>query len=167
MIAMPRCQGLLVALLCLGQSTLLADSKPLELKWTELAPMIASHNIEVELSGGGKVSGEAIAVRDDTIVVDVKKVSGTSQFAKGNGAIPRGAISLIVLKRTRGTWGRSLGTTIGVITGLGAGGYGAAHTRSGGAAVAVVVAVTAGIAVGGYYVGKQLDVRKTRITIAP
>ena len=60
-----------------------------------------------------------------------------------------------------------MGTTIGVVAGLGVGGYSAAHTDSGGAAVAVLVVVTSGIAVIGYYAGKGLDRRMTRITIVP
>jgi hypothetical protein len=43
--------------------------------------------------------------------------------------------------RTRGAWGRTLGTVIGVVAGLGGGGYAAAHTDSAGAAVGVLVAV--------------------------
>jgi len=149
------------------QAMLPAASKPLELKWSELAPIVASHRVELTLSDGGIVSGEAIAVREDTLVLDVKKSSGTKQYAKGNAAIPRNAITLITLERSRGTWGRTLGTTLGVVTGLGIGGYSAAHTDSGGAAVAVLVSVTSGMAVIGYYAGRALDRRTTRITIVP
>ncbi len=77
------------------------------------------------------------------------------------------AITLITLVKQRGSWGRSMGTTVGVVAGLGIGGYSAAHTDSGGAAVAVLVAVTSGVAVIGYYAGKGLDTRRTRITILP
>lgn len=123
--------------------------------------------MEVSLTDGGKIAGEAIAVRDETLVVDARKVYATQKFNKGNAAIPRAAITFIRLDRTRGTWGRSLGTTLGVITGLGAGGYAAAHTGSGGAAIAVLVAVTGAVAVGGYYGGRLLDRRSVRIAIIP
>jgi len=144
-----------------------AESKPLELKWTELAPVIVSHGIELELSDGGKIRGEAIAIREDTMVVDVRKSTGTKAYAKGSATIPRGAITLITLVKTRGSWGAGIGTTVGVVAGLGIGGYSAAHTDSGGAAVAILVAVISGVAVIGYYAGKGLDTRRTRITILP
>ena len=155
------------ALLCIGQASGRAESKALELKWTELAPMIVSHQVELTLRDGGKVSGEAIAVRDDGLLLDVKKFSGPKSFAKGSGTAPRADITHITLRRTRGSWGRSIGTTIGVIAGLGLGGYTAAHADSGGAAVAVLVAVTSGTSVAGYYAGRSLDMRTTRIIIVP
>jgi hypothetical protein len=163
-----NCRGLFCLVVwCMGHAALSAESKPLELKWTELASMIASHRVDLALSDGGIVSGEAIAVREDTLILDVRRSSGTKQYPKGNAAIPRSTITLITLERSSGTWGRTLGTTLGVVTGLGIGGYSAAHTDSGGVAVAVLVAVTSGLTVVGYYAGKQLDRRSTRITIVP
>jgi hypothetical protein len=149
------------------QPELSAESKPLELKWTELSSIIASHRVELTLTGGGSVAGDAIAVREDTLVLDVKKSSGTNHYAKGNASIPRSSVTLISLQKSRGTWGRTLGTTLGVVTGLGVGGYSAAHTNSGGVAVAVLVSVTSGLAVIGYYAGRGLDRATTRIVIVP
>jgi len=154
-------------LLCLRPTPLSAESKPLELRWTELAPMVAGHSVELNLADSGTVNGEAISIREDTLVLDVKKSTGIKRYGKGNAAIPRSAIRLITLQRSHGTWGRSMGTTLGIVTGLGVGGYSAAHTDSGGAAVAVLVAVTSGMAVIGYYTGRGLDRRTTRITILP
>ena len=157
----------LLAVLCVGQATLSAKSKPLELKWTELAPMISSHVVDLTLSDGGWVSGEAIAIREDTLVLDVKKSSGTKRYAKGNAAVPRSEIKLIALQRSRGTWGRTVGTTVGVLAGISVGADAAYHTNSTGAGVAVFAAVASGIAVVGFYAGKGLDRRTTRITIVP
>lgn len=160
----------LLAVWCSGQTTLSAASSPLELKWTELAPMITTHTVELTLRDGGSVSGEAIAVREDTLLLDVTKSSGTpqsKQYANGNATIPRSAITLIALQRSRGAWGRTVGTTLGVIIGLGIGGDAAYHTDSGGKAVAVLLGVGSGIALVGYYTGRQLDKRTTRIKITP
>ena len=162
-------QRLAVSLFALSlvPAVLSAESKPLELKWTELAPMVVSHAVELSLSDGGTVRGEAIAIREDMLVLDVKQSSGAKAYGKGNAQIPRGAITLIKLTRNRGTWGRTLGTTVGLLAGLGAGGFTAAHTRTGGAAVATVVGVASGAAVGGYYAGRKLDRRTTRIVVVP
>ncbi len=150
-----------------GQPTLPAESKPLELKWTELAPMIVSHRVDLSLNDGGHLRGEAIAVREDTLVLDVRGSSGTKSYPKGSATVPRSAITLITLQGSRGSWGRTLGTTLGVLTGLGIGGYAAAHTDSGGKAVSILIAVASGVAVVGYYAGRELDRRTTRITILP
>jgi hypothetical protein len=157
----------LLTCLCACQTSVMAESKPLELKWTELAPMISGHRVELVLNEGTTVSGEAAAVREDTLVVDVSKSSGTKQYAKGNAAIPRNSINLIKLQRSSGGWGRTLGTVIGVVAGMGIGGYTAAHMDSAGPAIAVVVAVTSATAVAGYYAGRNLDRRVTLIRILP
>src|SRR5258706_204797 len=104
-----------IFLLCAGQTSGLAESKPLELKWTELAPIIQGQRVELALKQGQKIKGEAVVVREDSLVMDVK--------GKRSAAIPRTDIRLIKLERTRGRWGRNLGTTIGLLTGISVGGY--------------------------------------------
>jgi hypothetical protein len=158
---------LLLAGLCVAQESGMAQSKPLELKWNELASMITGHHVEVSLAGNATVYGEAVAVRQDTLVIDVAKSFGPKPYSAGNAEIPRNDIGLIKLQRTRGSWGRTLGTIIGVVAGLGGGGYAASRTNSGGAAVGVLVAVTSAAAVGGYYAGRSLDRRVTLIRIVP
>ena len=64
----------LIALLFAGQSNGLAESKPLELKWGELAPLVVGQRIELTLTGGAKVKGEAVVVREDNLVMDVKGI---------------------------------------------------------------------------------------------
>lgn len=157
----------LLAGLCFAQTSALAQSKPLELKWNELASMIIGHHVEVSLVGNATVQGEAVAVRQDTLVIDVAKSTGPKPYSAGNAEIPRNDIGLIKLHRTRGSWGRTLGTVIGVVAGLGGGGYAAAHTDSAGAAVGVLVGVTSATAVGGYYAGRSLDRRVTLIRVVP
>jgi hypothetical protein len=158
---------LVLACLGAGQIIAMADSKPLELRWTELAPMISGHRVELVLSEGSTVIGEAVAVREDTLIVDVNRSSGTKQYPKGNATIPRASINLIKLQRSSGTWGRTLGTVIGVVVGLGFGGYAGAHLDSAGGAIAVAVGVTSATTVAGYYAGKNLDSRVTLIRIVP
>jgi hypothetical protein len=60
-----------------------------------------------------------------------------------------------------------LGTVVGVVAGLGTGGYAAAHMNSGGGAVAALVGITSGLAVTGYFAGKGMDQRMTVIRIVP
>jgi hypothetical protein len=93
----------------------------------ELASTIQSHQVELTLTGGTRVTGDVAAIRDDAMVLDVKKSSDAKAYPKGNASIPRGSIQLVKLKRS-GAWGKTLGTTLGVLSGIVVGGY-VARTR--------------------------------------
>jgi hypothetical protein len=156
----------LVALLCVGQKAARAESKPLEVKWSELAALIGGHHVVLELTDGVIVKGEVAAVREDTILMDVS--SAVKGYAKGNGSIPRASIGLIDLERTRGAWGRTMGTVIGVLGGLTVGGYVAAtKTNSAGAGIPVFLGIASGMSLGGYYAGRGLDKRVTHLKVVP
>jgi len=155
----------LLTLLCWGAPSVLAESKPVEMRWNELAPLISGQRAELILNDGIKVKGEVIAVREDSILLDVS--SATKQFTKGNGNVARSSLAQINLERRRGTWGRTLGTLLGVIAGMTFGGYAAAHTDSAGVGIPVFLGVSSAISVGGYYAGKAIDRRITRIRIVP
>jgi hypothetical protein len=159
---------LLILLLCAGQTSGLAAAQPIELKWNELTPVIQGHRVEVALKEGTKIQGEAVVVRGDSLVVEVKKVSGGKTYHKGSAAIPRTEISLIKLERTRGNWGRKLGVTIGLLSGLTVGGYVAATaTHSAGAGIPLFLGVASAVTLAGYYAGRGLDGRITLIRIIP
>jgi hypothetical protein len=143
-------------------------SRPLELKWGELAPVIQGHHVELALSEGRTVSGEVIVVRDDALVLDVSRSSDVRAFPNGNGTVPRTAIAFITLSRSRGSSGRTLGTVVGVLAGVVVGGYLAGtSTDSAGAGIPLFLATASGITVAGYYGGKQLDKEVTRIRVIP
>jgi hypothetical protein len=116
-------------LFCLVQASVHAETRPLELKWGELAATIQGHRVELTLTGGTRVTGDVAAIRDDAMVLDVKKSSDARAYPKGNASIPRGSIQLVKLKRS-GAWGRTLGTTLGVLSGLTVGGYVAGTTQN-------------------------------------
>ena len=155
----------LITLLCAGQKAVLAESTPLEMKWSELAPLIGGQRVALVLTDGITVKGEVIAVREEAILLDVS--SAVRGYAKGNGAVPRSSLVLINLERRRGGWGRTIGTVIGVLTGLTVGGYAAAKTNSAGAGIPTFLGVASGISVAGYYAGRELDKRVTHIRVVP
>ena len=159
---------LLILILCAGQTSGLAASQPIELKWNELSPIIQGQRVEVALKEGAKIQGEAVVVRGDSLVIEVKKVSGGKTYRQGSAAIPRAEISLIKLERTHGNWGRNLGVTIGVLTGLTVGGYAAGTaTHSAGAGIPLFLGVASAVTLAGYYAGRGLDGRITLIRIMP
>ena len=163
-----KCQALfLIVLLCASQVSALAESKPLELKWNEVGTMIVGQRVELTLADGSKVKGEAAAVREDSMVIDVKKSTGEKKYAKGSATIPLSSIGLVRLERTRSSWGRSMGTIIGVLGGLVLGGFAAAHTDGAAAGISVFLVIAAGSSITGYFAGKELDRRVTLIKIVP
>jgi hypothetical protein len=149
-----------MALLSLAEVSGLAESKPLELRWSELEPVITGRRAAVLLTDGRTIKGEVVAVRGDSLLMDARSASGTP--------IPRQSINLIKLEKGRGSWGRGMGTTLGVLTGVPVGAYVAAtQARSGGAGVAIFVTMAAAITTGGYFVGRNLDKRISWIKIVP
>ena len=143
------------ALLCSSQTANFAESKPVELKWSELSRLIQSRRVELMLVDGTKLKGEAVVVREDSIVV-------------GNASVPRASVSLIKLERPRGSWGRRLGTVIGVLSGLVVGGYvTSVATVSAGAGIPLFLGMASGVTLGGYYLGRATDHRTTLIKIVP
>lgn len=142
-----------------------AADKPLELKWSELANMIVGHKVHITLTDEVIVGGEVASVRDDSIVLEVR--TPAKGYPKGSGTIPRSSVKLIGLERTRGSFGRAIGTTVGVLSGLTLGVVAAVQTNGTAPGVTVFLLVAGGGAVGGYFVGRQLDHHVTRITIVP
>ena len=142
--------------------------RPLELKWSELAPVIAGHSVELIAPGGARVQGEVISVRDDALLLDVSHSSDTNAYPKGSASIPRASVNELTVERSRGSAGKNLGTIIGVITGVIGGAYIAGTTTdSAGAGIPLFIALASVITVAGYYIGKSADKKTTIIRVVP
>ena len=136
--------------------------RPLELRWNELGRLAVGQRVEIPLPDGRVVKGEAVAVRDDVILVDA------STKPKGSTSIPRSSVTQLTMMRTKGSGGRTAGTILGVIGGMYLGGAVVFHmSDSGGAAGYAFLGITTAVTMGGYHLGKQADTQTTRITIVP
>src|SRR5580693_7569292 len=113
-----RSAVLLIALLMVPGIGL-ARAKPLEVRWNELAPMVTGHSVTLTLTDGMQVRGQAVAVREDTLLLNI--LSPAPGYEKGNGSVPRGSVVSIDVKRERGIGGRALGTVVGTLGGMGIG----------------------------------------------
>ena len=100
-------------------SGIAASTTVVDLRWQELAPLISGREVEIPLSSGGRARGEVLAVRADSIFMDVKKVSRTN-YVKGRQSIERSEIPSLNLRKNTIRW-RVVGTTAGIIAGLFAG----------------------------------------------
>lgn len=145
-----------------------SQPKPLELKWNELAGTIVGHPVEVTLPDGARIKGEAAYVRDTELVVDVTNTSDRVKHPKGNATIPRESVTTLKVERGRGSWGRGLGTTIGVLTGLTLGGYtGGTASDSAAVVIPIFLGIATGTSVLGYKLGREIDKKMTVIKVIP
>ena len=55
-------------------------ARPVELKWGELSSLIRNQKVSMVLPDATMISGEAIVVREDALVIDVKKTSNASAY---------------------------------------------------------------------------------------
>src|SRR6185295_13835683 len=101
----------------------LAKDKILELRWSELAPVLVGQTVAAKLPGGATFRGEALAVRDDSLVVDIRRTSDSKTLSSGQQSIPRASLPQIDLIRHKGVVGRVAGTIVGVLGGLVLSGY--------------------------------------------
>ena len=160
--------SILIAVALVAQSPATAAPKPLELKWSELSHAIQGRTIELTLPGGTTVGGEVTVVREDSLVLDVHKTSDSNAYPKGNAILPKASVTVLNLKETHSAWGRKMGSGLGALTGVLAGGYIAAKTApSAGSGLAIFGAIAGVGAVGGYYLGKAADARDTLIRVVP
>ena len=131
---------------------------PVEMRWSELGPVVVNQRVAVTLKDGRVVRGEALAVRDTELLLEAK--SGP----KGSMTIPRESITGLTVTRTKGSGGRIFGSIVGVVGGMWIAGYAASNSDSG---WPIFIGGTTALGVLGYYAGKQVDTRTTRITIVP
>ena len=145
-----------------------ASTGVLELRWSELAPLLQGTRVDITLTDGTMLHGEILALRDDGLVMDVSSSSKETTYRRGSGMVPRVAVSLIRLERSRGAWGRHLGTVIGVLSGVVIGAYVTGRAAdSASLGIPLFLSVASGITVAGYYGGRRLDRRVTTIRVMP
>ena len=150
-----------------GQPSTFAASTPIELRWVELNTAISGRSIELTLPGSITIKGEVVAVRDDGLVLDIKRTSDAKAFPKGNGLIPRGSVTLLKLEKRGSNW-RTTGTILGVLGGVVIGGYVAAKTaNSPGSGIAIFIATSSAVSVAGRAAGGAADRSTRMIRIVP
>src|SRR5260370_5260273 len=109
-----KCAATLVCALCFAPAVP-ASASQLEMKWNELGPMIVGHQVKLVLPGGAEIQGEAIAVREDTLLLNVKKTSDRKSYPRGQSAIPRASVTTVQFKTIRGPGGRTIGVIVGAL----------------------------------------------------
>lgn len=145
-----------------------ARTANIEVRWSELSPLILGQTVTLVLPGGTAISGQTVAVRDDVLVLDVRRTSDSKVQPKGPASIPRASVTTLQKSETKAVGGRVLGVVVGVLVGMVAGGEIVAHgDMREGPGVTTFTAVAVSGAVGGYYLGKSVDRRSTTIRVVP
>lgn len=161
--------AILPALLLLALPGLNAQeaARPVQLSWGELAPIIGNHKVKLALPDGAVISGEAITVREDALVLDVKQTSNTTTYPKGYTPVPRDSVSLLQVERRSRNGTRAITTTVGVISGVIGGGYIAAKIadQTAGGFLGAWAGVASASSVGAYLIGKKIDTHTTYIKV--
>lgn len=158
--------GFVAALCFLIPAPATARTSHVEVRWNELSALILGHTVTVVLPGGTVLAGEVMAVRADSLALDVHRTSNVQVQPKGSASIPRRSITTLQLTERTGAGGRVLGVVVGAVAGMVAGAEMVVHTSTTeAAAVSTFTGVSVAGVVGGYYVGRAVDTRTTMIRV--
>ena len=158
----------LIAVALLLNIAAAAAVREIESSWANLSLLIASKRIALVLPSGASVEGTVAEVQPEALVMMVAKTSDAQANPKGNATIPRASVSTIQLLEMRPTY-RIIGVVLGVAVGLGVA-IGIALTngllskQTTGQAVGETAAIV-GFPVLGFFLGRSLDRKVTRITV--
>ena len=103
--------------LAISHNSALARPKLVELSWGDLSPLIVDHRITLHLPEDVRIKGRVLSVRNDGLLMSVKKTNNKKAYPKGQSLIPRAHVSLIDLRRKRGVKYRLILTPIGLALG--------------------------------------------------
>ena len=157
--------AILMCGLCCSGAAARAASNHVELRWSELAPVIVNHKVKAVLPDGAVIQGLVAAVRDDALVLNTNKTSGRKGYP-GENVIPRALLTTLQIDEFRGAGGRTIGVIVGALGGLILGGDLVAHTaHSEAAAVSSFMGISTASAIAGYYAGRSRDHNVTTIKI--
>lgn len=160
-----RIPAALVLFLCLGHAAL-AQQQPQERKWAELAPLIERRQVQLTLPDAVTIRGEVVGVRNDTLILNIKRTTNHVMHPKGHASIPRASVTLIELQQPSRGGRRIFGAILGAAAVVGL--YAVApQPSSRGTAAVTIAAIGSSGAFMGYFIGKTLDRPGTLIKIVP
>ncbi len=147
-----------------------AEQREVQLGWGEVSRVILDHEVSLVLADSTRVTGEVIAVTDDTLKLNVTKTSNSRTHAKGGLNIPRSEVPVMELHAKRGKMGSFVGKTAGTVGGVSLGAL--IIERLAGSlgpvgAISIFAASVGGGKILGDVVGRNFNGKIIRIKIAP
>jgi hypothetical protein len=141
------------------------NSRQVQISWEELSALAIDRRISTTLPDGTRLEGDALAVRPDTLLLDVHKTSNNRLYPQGQTEVPRRGVSEIRVIRYRGPVMRII---LGIASGFGGavGSFALGYALDSLAVFLPLVILGVPLAVvGGYYAGKLADRYTTRLLI--
>jgi hypothetical protein len=156
-------------------STLAAPSRaasPRQLKWEELVEVV-NKDVSVAMPSGAVITGRAVGVQPDALLVRVKATTDAANYPKGLTRVSRPALHVLEI-HTKGHLWRAILTPVGVVTGMFLGAVAALSVEGGlfsdnnpRGASAAFFGITAGGGVLGYFGGNAADRHSETVRIVP
>jgi hypothetical protein len=94
-------------------TALAAPAGQLELRWSELQPVLKGRRLSIQLTDGAFVEGKYSNLQADALSMQVSKTSEPAKYPKGEARLARPTLTLITLKRHVGWKGRMIGLIAG------------------------------------------------------
>jgi hypothetical protein len=165
-----RCVASILAIVLSVPQAAWAKTEVLTLKWSELSPTVANREVTVLLSGNVRVRGTVTELQPNALVMTIRKTSDKKTYPKGDASIARAEVHEIRIKRVRGPARLIVAAGAGTVAALGSFGWAISESRvnvSDATRGAQWAAITAGVTVGGYLIGRLIDTKETIIKVAP
>jgi hypothetical protein len=159
------------ALTCLAATSALAAArKNLSVKWADLNQLVVGKKIELVLQGGLGIQGKVLVVKPDALRLRVTSTSDEKVLKPGVRGIPRSSVSLIRMEKLSKRWRAILTPAVPAVALLGMSvAASRVHPLPDPIKLGeIAVGITAAAALGGYVIGRHLDVReRVQITALP
>lgn len=149
------------------QALTVPNKNQVQITWEELAGIVVEQNVATVLPDGVRLQGEVLAVRPESLVLDVHKSSKKKLHPLGQTEIPRASVTEVRVIRHRSAGLRIAGGILGAIGGLAAVSGLGFVTESFAVVIPGLLVLVPISAVAGYYAGKLGDRRTTRLSIRP
>jgi hypothetical protein len=157
--------GLVTQEAALARQAPAPNPRQAEVAWGELAGFAVDKQISIELPDGVKLRGEVLAVRPESLVLDVQKSSRKKVHPLGQTEVPRADVREVWVIRHQSAIFRVLGGVLGGVGGTFAAGALTYVYESAAVALPAFLLLIPVSATAGYYAGKLADRRVTHIRI--
>src|SRR5262245_35301558 len=110
--------GLLAQEAAFAKQTASVPRKQVQLSWEELAGFVVEQKVSLALPDGARLQGEVLAVRPESLVLDIQKSSQKKVHPKGQAEIPRSSVTEMQIIRERSAGMRIACGILGALGGL-------------------------------------------------
>lgn len=133
-----------------------------QVRWNELSSVVG-HTVQIGMPDGGAISGKALAVEPDALIVQIQKTNKPAAYPRGTFNVPRSTLHVLEMRAKTKRY-RILSTAVFSAAGLLGGaltawaiGGGILNNLNENKAAAAFTGIWAGATAGGYLLGNAAD----------